>query len=151
MVRCDWSSDVCSSDLYYTHVSPFFVVTIRMKVLTFIRCCAPNFHRPLNHALCVFNPAPRAHRCPLTQLYYKPTSRSRTTVTSLSSSPTATFLYLPWWSPPAKPDTYTIVPELLNPLPEPAKIVVTFSPKKEIIAKSFGNQPVDAEIIAKFD
>ena len=55
-------------------------------------------------------------------------------------------------SPPfTNPDTYTIVPELVNPLPEPAKIVVTFSPKKEIIAKSFGNQPVDAEIIAKFD
>ena len=55
-------------------------------------------------------------------------------------------------SPPfTNPDTYNIVPEFQHQLPEPPKIVVTFLPKNEIVAKSSGNHPVDAEIIAKFD
>ena len=54
-------------------------------------------------------------------------------------------------SPFTHKGTYNIVPEIQPPLPVPAKIVVTFSPKEEIEAKLFGDHPIDAEIIAKFD
>ena len=102
--------------------------------------------------------SPEAHRCPLTQLYYIANFKVKndghvTLIITHAHHPLPTVKVPPGeTSPPfTTAGPYNVVPEIQPPLPEPAKIVVTFSPKKEIEAKSFGSHPIDAEIIAKFD
>ena len=98
--------------------------------------------------------SPEAHRCPLTHVYHIANFKVKNDghvnlyinygihpqLHQVVVGPGET-------SPPFDgAGTYYIRPENQ----EPSEIVVTFSPKKEIEAKSIGN-PIDTEIIAKFD
>ena len=97
-----------------------------------------------------------AHRCPLTQLYYianfKVKNDGHVTLYinyGILIQPLYQVVVNPGkTSPPfTGAGTYYIRPQ---PPAEHSEIVVTFSPKKEIEAKSIG-KPIDTEIIAKFD
>ena len=92
-----------------------------------------------------------AHRYPLTQLHYiasfkvKNDGSVKLIITHVPLPPVVVFPGST--SPPfTGAGIYYIRPQ---PLPERSEIIVTFTPKKEIDAKSIGN-PIDAEIIAKF-
>ena len=99
--------------------------------------------------------SPTAHRCPLTQLHYIANFKVKNDghVPLIVTLPPVIVEVPPGETsqPFTRDGTYIIRPKNHAALPEPSEIIVKFSPKKEIEAKSNGKHPIDAEIIAKFD
>ena len=103
--------------------------------------------------------SPEARRCRLTQVYHIANFKVKNDSSHVYLIITHGINPLPpvevppgGTSPPfTNAGTYKIHPGFQAPPPDSSsEIVVTFSPKKEIEAKSIG-KPIDAEIIAKFD